>query len=149
MTTRLASITHEILEDHRRLRRALTALDAAIRRPEGLAEKRGVVAGRVVELRHRLADHFAAEEKGGFFERIQQAVPESAAACAELRRQHVAILTGLDRARDELPPASAEVATIESWVASVQAVLAEVGSHEERETTLLFAALEGAGGAPE
>jgi hypothetical protein len=145
----LASITHEILEDHRRLRRVLTALDAEIRRPEGIVEKRGVVAGRIVDLRHQLADHFAAEEKGGFFEGIQQAAPESADACVRLRRQHVAILAGLDRARDELPPASADAATIESWVASVQAVLAEVSSHEEREATLLFAALEGAGGAPD
>jgi hypothetical protein len=149
MPAGLASITHDVLEDHRRLQRAVTALGTAIQGLEGYARKRGELAGRIVALRHQLADHFAAEEKGGFFERIQQAAPGSAETCARLRQQHVAILSGLDRARDALPPSAASPATLESWTGSIRAVLEQVGLHEEREAKLLYAALEGAGGAPD
>jgi hypothetical protein len=145
----LASITHTVLEEHRELQRAVTALGLVIRSPEEFAARRGVIAARIVDLRHQLARHFAAEEKGGFFEEIQRAAPESADACARLRQQHVAILAGLDRGRDELPPASSEASAIESWAATIRAVLAEVGLHEEREDTLLYRALEGGGGAPD
>jgi hypothetical protein len=145
----LASISHTMLEEHRHLLRALTTLDAAVRSPEGFAAKRGVVAGRIVDLRRQLARHFAAEERGGLFERIQRSAPENADVCARLRQQHVAILAGLDRARDELPSPSAAAAAIESWEASVRAVLAEIGSHEQREDVLLLAALEGGRGAPD
>jgi hypothetical protein len=149
MNATLTSMTHAVLEEHRELQRAVMALDAAVRSPEGFADRRGVVAARLVDLRQRLARHFAAEEKGGLFEQIQRAAPETAEACGRLRRQHVTILAGLDRARDELPLASAATTQLESWEASVRAVLAEVGTHEEREDVLLLAALEGAGAAPD
>jgi hypothetical protein len=149
MAAKLASITHDILEDHRRLQRSVTDLGAAIQSTRGLSARRGELAGRIVALRHQLSEHFAAEERGGFFERIQQAAPESADACARLRQQHVAILSGLDRARDALPPSAASEATLESWTASLRAVLEQVSLHEEREAKLLYAAFEGAGGAPD
>ena len=148
MAAELASMTHDVLEDHRRLQRSATALGAAVQSPAGLAARRGELAGRIVALRHQLADHFAAEERGGLFERIQQADPEKADACARLRKQHVAILSGFDRALDALPPAAASEAMLQTWAASVRTVLEEVGRHEEREAMLLYAALEGAGGSP-
>lgn len=149
MIATLASITHAVLEEHRQLQRAVTALGVVIRSPEEFASRRGVIAAHIVDLRHQLARHFATEEKEGFFEQIQRAAPESADACARLRRQHVTILAGLDRARDELPPASAGTSAIESWAAAVRAVLADLADHEESEDTLLLRALEGNGGAPD
>jgi hypothetical protein len=149
MAATLASMTHDTLEDHCRLQRSATALGAAIQSPAGLAARRGELAGRIVALRHQLADHFADEERGGLFERIQQADPASADACARLRQQHVAILSGLDRALDALPPAAAGEATLERWTATIRVVLEQVSLHEEREAKLLYAALDGAGGAPD
>ena len=136
MAPELASMAHDVLEDHLRLRRSATALGTAIQSPTGLSTRRGELAGRIVALRHQLADHFAAEERGGLFERIQQADPGSADACARLRQQHVAILSGLDRALEALPPAAAGEATLQTWTASIRVVLEQVSLHEEREAKL-------------
>ncbi len=149
MTATLTSITHSVLEGHRHLQRAVTALGELVGDAGRFAAKRGIFAARVVDLRHQLARHFTGEEQDGLFEQIQRFAPETADACARLRAQHATILAGLDRARDELPPASAGPAVIEKWVGSVRAVLAEVKAHEEHEDTMLLAALEGGSGVPD
>ena len=150
MRPTLASMTHSVLEDHRRMNQSIAALESAIRTEATLAgAPRGELAALVAELRRRLGRHFAAEEQQGLFEQIGRSAPESADACTRLRKQHAAILAALDQGRDTLPPAHAARAALERWAASVRAVLAEVRAHEEHEDELLLAALEGGKGAPE
>lgn len=150
MDPNLASFTHSVLEDHRRMNESIAALESIVRTARTLAgAPRGRVAGLVTDLRRRIGRHFAAEEEGGLFEQIERNAPEAAESCARLRAQHAAILTALDRSLTELPPQRASSATLESWAASARAVLVEVKSHEELEDALLLAALEGGRGAPD
>jgi hypothetical protein len=149
MRQALTSITHSVLDDHRRMRSAITALEALVRSGESVTSQRGVVLARVEDLRQQLERHFSAEEAGGLFEQIEQSAPDTSDACGRLRRQHATILTALRRSRDELPLASARHAKLSSWAASVRDVLAELKAHEEREDQLLLAALEGGRGAPD
>jgi hemerythrin HHE cation binding domain-containing protein len=146
----LASLTHSVLEDHRRMNESIAALESIVRTARTLAgAPRGRVAGLVTDLRRRIGRHFAAEEEGGLFEQIERSAPDAAEHCARLRAQHAAILTALDRSRTELPPQPAASAALESWAASLRAVLAEVKAHEEREDALLLTALDGGRGAPD
>ena len=148
MGSTLASLTHSVLEDHRRMNESIAALESIVRTGRTLAgAPRGEVAALVTDLRRRLGRHFAAEEEGGLFQQIERSVPDAAASCARLRAQHAAILTALDRSRSALPPQPAASTALESWAASLRAVVAEVKDHEEREDALLLAALEGGRGA--
>jgi hypothetical protein len=145
MRPTLASMTHSILDHHRRMHEAIIALESTVRTANRVAAPRGVLAACVVALRHELAHHFAAEEEGGLFEQIERSAPETAAACARLRVQHAAILAELDGLRDGLPPAGSPTAEGETWYAAARAVLLEVKAHERREDELLLAALERTG----
>jgi hypothetical protein len=150
MAPTLPSLTHSVLEDHRRMHKSIETLRSVVRTGRTLAgAPRGEVAALVMDLRRRLGHHFAAEEEGGLFEQIERSTPGSAESCARLRAQHAAILNGLDRTRNALPAQPATSAALESWAASMRAVLAEVKDHEEREDALLLAGLEAVGGAPD
>ena len=146
----LESLTHSVLEDHRRMNQTIVALESIVRTARTLADApRGRVAGLVADLRRRTSRHFAGEEEGGLFEQIEHSAPDAAASCARLRAQHAAILAALDRSRSELPQRPATSAALERWAASVRGVLAELKDHEEREDALLLAALDGGRGAPD
>jgi iron-sulfur cluster repair protein YtfE (RIC family) len=149
MRPTVASMTHSILDHHRRMHEAIVALESTVgttRRPE---VARGVVAACVVALRHELARHFASEEDAGLFDQIARNAPETAKACVRLQAQHAAILAELDHLRDVLPPTGAPAREAESWAAAVRALLAEIKGHELGENELLLAALDSTGGAPD
>ncbi len=85
MRPTVASMTHSILDHHRRMHEAIVALESTVgttRRPE---VPRGVVAACVVALRHELARHFASEEDAGLFDQIERSAPETAQAGARER----------------------------------------------------------------
>jgi iron-sulfur cluster repair protein YtfE (RIC family) len=137
-----ASLTHSVLDDHRRMRDAIIALEAIVRTGSDVGRRRGVVAALVVAFGHELARHFVAEEEGGLFEQLEREAPETAAACARLRAQHVAILEELDRLRESLPPARAPRTDKESWTAAVRGLVALVREHERCEDELLLDTVE-------
>lgn len=149
MRPTLASMTHSILDHHRRMHEAIVSLESTVGPGNEIGVSRGVAAACVVALRHELAGHFASEEEDGLFEQIERNAPETAQTCLRLRAQHSAILQELDRLRDSLPTAGATTGERESWASSVRALLAEVESHERREDELLLAALDRSGGAPD
>ncbi len=127
MRPTLASMTHSILDHHRRMHEAIVSLESIVDPGDEIGVRRGVAAACVVALRHELAGHFASEEEDGLFEQIERNAPETAQACLRLRAQHSAILQELDRLRDRLPPAEARAAEREAWASSVRALLARGG----------------------
>jgi iron-sulfur cluster repair protein YtfE (RIC family) len=149
MRPTVASMTHSILDHHRRMHEAIVALESTVRTTKRVEVPRGVVAACVVALRHELARHFASEEDAGLFDQIERNAPETAEACVRLQAQHAAILAELDRLRDSLPPTGTPPSEAESWAAAVRALLAEVKAHELGENALLLAALDRSGGAPD
>jgi hypothetical protein len=149
MRPTLASMTHTILDHHRRMRQSLVSLESIVPRSGGVQAPRGVAVACVVALRHELAWHFASEEEGGLFEQIASNAPETGLACQRLRAQHDMILSELDRLRDGVPPAGSSPADWEDWAAAVRGVVVLVKEHERREDELLLSALETKGGAPD
>jgi iron-sulfur cluster repair protein YtfE (RIC family) len=149
MRPTVASMTHSILDHHRRMNESIVALESTVRTTDRVEAPRGVVTACVVALRHELARHFASEEDAGLFDQIERNAPETAEACVRLQAQHAAILAELDHLRDSLPPTGTPPREAESWAAAVRALVAEVRAHERREDELLLAALDRSDGAPD
>jgi iron-sulfur cluster repair protein YtfE (RIC family) len=143
-------VTDTILEEHRRLRSAVARLHDALTTPASYATLRESVAAGLLGLRRQLAAHFAAEEREGVFEHIEERASEAAGLCARLRREHVDLLARLDRLRADMPPAWAAVGMLGAWAEAVRAALDALTDHEQRENDLLLDSLEpGAGSAPD
>jgi iron-sulfur cluster repair protein YtfE (RIC family) len=137
---RLRVSSEAILEEHRGLR---DCMDEAARLAAGGARSWPQrLAPRLAVLAERLRAHFAAEEKAGLFEDIEEALPGAAAECERLRAEHRTLLERLEglaaRARARH---SAEEA--ETFRADLRAVLGDAARHEETENDLLIRAVEG------
>jgi Hemerythrin HHE cation binding domain len=135
-----------VAEEHRVLRGLIAEIEAVLkgktlRRESGV----DVVAVRLDTLRGPLAAHFDEEERAGLFEKIEEAAPEHAAACARLRDDHGRLLVRLDALRSMAPEGRRGA----EWARGVRALLEELGDHEIRETDLLVRSLDGGSGAPD
>jgi iron-sulfur cluster repair protein YtfE (RIC family) len=131
-----------VLEDHRRLRQALSEIESTLAAPPAPATLATLTA-LLAALRARLRSHFKAEEQGGLFRRIQEAAPEQSAACARLLGQHAAILTRLDRLQAEATAYLPGQSALDGLRAAVRELLNDLARHEERENELLLRTLEG------
>jgi hypothetical protein len=142
-------VTDSILDEHRRLRAAVARLHEALTTPASYAALRESLAAGLLGLRRQLEGHFAAEEREGVFEHIEERVPEAAPQCARLRREHVDLLARLDELGGRMPPAAAPVGTLGAWAEAVRGALDALTDHEQRENDLLLDSLEPGAGAPD
>jgi Hemerythrin HHE cation binding domain len=131
---------HTAAEEHRRLRALLALVEGAFGRtlPRALTGPDAVAAG-LDTLRGPLGAHFEEEERAHLYEEIEELAPEQAPVCARLKSEH----QGLIRRLDTLRGASPEARRGPTWAHEVRALLADVATHEERESDLLTRALDG------
>lgn len=146
-TPRLIPQAEGVLEDHRRLHGHLEKIDAALCSlppPETAAAWLADLASALRELLTLLQAHFAREEEGGFFERIQVAWPHTARACTRLQSEHGTLLARFQRlqAETEAGPLTGEALPV--FVARAQSLSKDLARHEELENELLFRSLDDA-----
>jgi Hemerythrin HHE cation binding domain len=135
-----------VAEEHRLLRALIAEIEAALKgKPLRHSSGLDVVAVRLDTLRGPLGAHFDEEERAGLFERIEEAAPEHAAACARLREDHGRLLIRLDALRRVTPEGRRGA----EWARGVRALIEELSDHETRETDLLVRSLDGGSGAPD
>jgi hypothetical protein len=147
-TERRAGDAAASLEEHRVLHASLDALGRLIAcMPDAmyLSSWSQEVAGKVRRLRVRLAEHFAREQSGGFFDDIQTALPASGSTCSRLLREHEAFLGRLDSIAAQ---ALLSIAP-QLWAPPLRDVIKDLMRHEAEESALLFEALEAEPGAPD
>ena len=100
-----------------------------------------VVAARLDTLRGPLRAHFDEEERARLFETIEEHAPEQAPRPAPGSRSSTsALVRRLDALRAASPRGPPRA---DGWVGDVRRFLDDVASHEERETDLLQATLDG------
>jgi Hemerythrin HHE cation binding domain len=132
-----------VFDEHRTLRSLLSQVERAFARSAPHAGSGpDVVAARLDTLRGPLGAHFEEEERARLFEEIEERAPDQAPACARLRTEHGALLRRLDLLRTATPVDRRG----EAWGREVRAFLADLRSHEARETDLLTRTLDGSVG---
>jgi hypothetical protein len=92
-----SAFLQEIKDDNRQLRSLLATLRDLTRLPLVARNHREQVVEMIQELRDQLALHFTLEEAYGYFEDAVDASPRIAERAAELRSQHLALFTAIQR----------------------------------------------------
>ncbi len=131
-----------VLEQHRELHLVLDEIRICLERIRNQAAAKwlATIDSCLSRLLPQLEAHFDLEERGALFEEIEDALPDSGAACAELRGEHQHLLSEVAGLREGVEMASAEDA-IEPLAGRCRGLVALLGRHEERENELLFRAL--------
>jgi hypothetical protein len=125
--------------EHGLLRRLLSQVEAAFAGPTPfLSQGPDVVAAKLDELRGPLRAHFDEEERARLLEQIEERAPEHAVVCARLREEHNALLRRIDTLRGVAPLDRRQP----TWSREVRALLADLASHESRESEVLTSALD-------
>lgn len=136
----MESSARAVVKEHVELRRLLAQIEGSFQRPTARA---GIgpdeVAARLDTLRGPLRAHFDEEERNHLFEEIEALAPEQAGTCARLLGEHTTLIGRLDTLRSASPVERRGAA----WAEGVRSLLADLASHEQRETELLTRTLDG------
>jgi hypothetical protein len=89
----------------------------------------------------QLEAHFDLEERGALFEEIEEALPDTAVACAELRGQHQQLLAVVADLRESVELASPGAPAVDALGSRCRGLVEQLGRHEERENELLYRAV--------
>jgi hypothetical protein len=133
-------ILGHLLSEHRELFQQLSALRAmlAAESPPGCERLREIVRA-VAALRGHLADHFRAEESGGFIEEAVARMPKLGAAATEVLGQHGALLDDLDRMVNRFADVG-EAPCAEAWRGmheAFDAFMRRMQAHERAENAVV------------
>lgn len=133
-------ILGHLLSEHRELFQQLSALRAmlAAESPPGCERLREIVQA-VAALRGHLADHFRAEESGGFIEEAVARMPRLGSAATEVLGQHRDLLADLDRMVDRFADVG-EAPCTEAWRGmheAFDAFMRRMQAHERAENAVV------------
>jgi len=136
-------ITEQIIEEHRQIhfyldqvKLTLDALRSGVRDTEPMKR----LAAQIQGLEERLLEHHEAEEKGGLFQGILEAMPECRVEVSRLVNQHDRIIEILEMAR--IHAQCGEPSEIESLCADLEGFLEMFRAHEREEEDLLYRAMD-------
>jgi len=100
----------------------------------------GEMGTRMEQLRDRLRDHFAEEEKGGYLSPIMEIVPRFAGEIEELGGQHGELLLTLDRFIARLHETEPPFASWQQAMREFEKFIGALRRHESRENVIVQAA---------
>ena len=136
-------ITEETIEDHRQIDFYLDQIDQALDglRGEGSSvEPMRRLAAQIEGLKERLAEHHQAEETGGLFQALLDALPDCRVEINRLTKQHEKTLEILEMAR--IHALHGQLSEADALREDLKNFLEMFRDHERHEEQLLRRALE-------
>lgn len=138
--------TRELLDEHRQIHFYFDQIAATLASLDDDAddvEPLRRLAAQLEGLKERLVEHHQAEEKGGIFQAIMEAMPERRIEITRLIKQHDKMIEILEMAR--IHAQCGEPAEAEGLRGDLEGFLSMFRDHEEREERLLERMLESEG----
>lgn len=132
-----------LVDDHRELHKLIDELCDWINQLSELGQPHfGELSMRLGPLRDCLQKHFHDEERDGYMSEVLAVAPRFSREVEQLHQQHAKFLEQLDLLRDRLKTTGEQDASWTEAQQDVEAFLAELQAHENRETDLAQAAFE-------
>jgi iron-sulfur cluster repair protein YtfE (RIC family) len=103
----------------------------------GRGPKYEEMAARVQQLRERLRQHFAEEERGGYLAPVIAVSPEAASQVEELKQQHHQFLDDLDGFSERLQDPESLFHNWDEVSAEFEEFLSQLREHESAEMALM------------
>jgi iron-sulfur cluster repair protein YtfE (RIC family) len=137
---------HELLAEHRSLHETLGELESLSAAAPSVGEAPAwlqALGARFESLAPRLQQHFAHEERSGFFADVPAALPTATSATGHLLEEHGELLSRVQALRDEARLPISGVGSLQALAERTRGFIADLAHHEERENELLLEAVEG------